>query len=241
MYIFTPLASLTNIATADAHASCALYMAKNRVNAPVILRSIEAKVQDLLASPLPQTPRDGLAHTQALLLYQIIRLFDGDITARAAAERTIPSLEASAISLLGHIDFDIVYPASLPLFPVSTTKRFWQDWIFQESSRRTLLLTFYLLQAYRFLSGHKGLQCDGRLGLCHFWTFSAHLWGAESAVAFARLWDSKKNIIVSNGKFDEVLSKVDADDVDLFGKIFVSSALGKDEAEGWFASKGGKL
>lgn len=216
-------------------------MAKNRVNAPIIFRSIEAKVQDLLASPLPLTARACLAHTQALILYQIIRLFDGDITARACAERSISDLETSAMALLAHVNFDIENPAALPLFPLAPTKMFWHDWIFQESSRRTLLLTFYFLQAYRILSGQKGLHCDGRLGLCHSWTFSAHLWGARSAVEFAEAWGGKRHFVVNSGRFEEVLDKVGADDVDVFGKIFLSSFLGIDETEGWFASKGGML
>src|SRR6478752_6041213 len=116
--------ALTNI-NADAHSSCALYMAKNRVNSPIIFRSIESRVNDLLSAPPPITPLDCLAHTQALILYQIIRLYDGDIGARTSAERIIPAIEASAMSLFSYAQFDIEgTPGTLPLYPIAPTKAF---------------------------------------------------------------------------------------------------------------------
>ncbi|KAJ4194286.1 hypothetical protein NW755_003045 [Fusarium falciforme] len=227
----------------DAHAACALYLAKNRVNSPFIFRSIETRVNDLLSAPPPVTPFECLAHTHALLLYQIIRLFDGDIGARASAERMIPAIESSAMALFSHVQFDLdrTSTCSLPLFPIAPTKAFWMDWILQESLRRTLLFTFYFMQIYRIMAGHKGLQCDGRMGLCHSWTLSAHLWHARSPLAFAEAWMNKKHLVVTDALFGKVLQEAMAHDIDVLGRIFISSLLGVDEAEGWFASRGGKL
>ncbi|KAM0243448.1 hypothetical protein ACHAPO_000296 [Fusarium lateritium] len=226
----------------DAHSSCALYMAKNRVNSPIIFRSIESCVNDLLAAPAPITPLECLAHTQALILYQIIRLYDGDIGARASAEGIIPAIESSAVSLFSYAQFDIdATVITLPTYPVAPTKAFWQDWIIQESLRRTLLFSFYFVQAYRIMAGCKILQCDGRLGLCHAWTLSAHLWNATTPLSFAEAWRDKTHYVVTNAIFSEVLAEAQADDIDVFGKIMISSLLGQDEAEGWFASRGGKL
>ncbi|RSL51835.1 hypothetical protein CEP53_008297 [Fusarium sp. AF-6] len=229
--------------SADAHAACALYLAKNRVNSPFIFRSIETRVNDLLSSPPPITPLECLAHTQALLLYQIIRLFDGDIGARASAERMIPAIESSAMSLFSHVQYDLdgTSTCSLPLFPIAPAKTFWMDWILQESLRRTLLFTFYFMQIYRIMAGYRGLQCDGRMGLCHSWTLSAHLWNARSPLAFAEAWTNKKHLVVTDALFGKVLQEAMAHDIDVLGRIFISSLLGVDEAEGWFASRGGKL
>lgn len=184
---------------------------------------------------------ESLAHTQALILYQIIRLFDGDIGARASAERTIPSLETSALCLLTHIQFHTDAAAELPLYPLATTKSFWKDWIFQETARRTILLTFYFLQAYRLLRGDVGLACDGKLGLVHSWTVSGHLWHAGTPVEFAEVWRKRKHYVVTNSMFMQVLDEAQADDIDWFGKMMISSLLGIDEAEGWFCSRGGSL
>ena len=217
-------------------------MAKNRVNSPVIFRSIESRVQDLLASPPPISPRDCLAHTQALLLYQIIRLLDGDIAARASAERIQPALESSALSLLTHVSFDMEsLSKELPLFPLTTTKSFWADWVFQESTRRTLLIAFFFSQAYRILCGVRGLKCDGRLGLCHSWTLSSYLWHARTPVEFAGAWKTKKHFIITDADFEEVLEQAMAADIDRFGRIFISSFMGIEEAAGWFVTRGGEL
>ena len=225
-------------------ACCSLYLAKNRVNSRVIFRSIESKAQELLRAPIPITPLESLAHTQSLLLYQIIRLFDGDIAARVAAERMIPSLETSALCLLSYCSFDIPVspcPADLPLFPLTETKVFWKEWALAESTRRTIIFTFLLLSAYRVLAGFKNLVCDAKMGLYHSWTVSAHLWGAKSAVEFAEAWKSRRHFVVKDAQYGSVLAEANADDVDEFGKMFLSALLGFEEAQGWFKSKGGDL
>lgn len=229
--------------TVDTLASCALYLAKTRTNSTIIMRSITSRACALAASPPPLTAVESLAYTQSLLLHLIILLFDGDISARAAAERTLPTLETSAIGLLSYANFDIDIPSvlELPLYPLAPTKAFWKDWIFEESVRRTLLFTFYFVQIYRILAGHKGLQCDGKLGLCHSWTVSAHLWEAGTAVEFAEAWKEKNHLVVTNAEFEDILEKAQAHDVDWFGRILISSWLGIDEAEGWFVSRGGSL
>jgi hypothetical protein len=81
-------------------------MAKNTVNVNIILRSIESRAQELVTSPIPSNPFEALARTHALLLYQIIRIFDGDLSSDAAAEGTTQTLEDSAIALLDHIIFE---------------------------------------------------------------------------------------------------------------------------------------
>ncbi|UKZ67457.1 uncharacterized protein TrAtP1_008616 [Trichoderma atroviride] len=228
----------------DAHASCALYVAKNRANAPVIFRCIESRVQDLLCEPIPTTPIDSLARTQALLLYEIIHLFDGDISARALGERIIPFLETSTIGLLAHVTFDTEANYSDPFSECSlaTLSDLWKDWTFQESARRTLLFAFFFMQAYRVLTGTQNLkQCDGRLGLCHFWTVSEHLWQAETALEFRDAWQQENHFLVIDGQVAVVLSEAKAGDVDVFGKMLISAAVGIPELEAWFASRGGSL
>jgi hypothetical protein len=234
-------------------------MAKNRTNSQVVLRSIDCRVNDLLATPNPPGLFQLLARTQALILYHIIRVFDGDIAARAAAERTQSALEDSAMDLLMHVDFNCPSPqkepataataeasaavaaGQLPMCPLGSTRQFWRDWIVQESGRRTLLFTFFFLQAYRVISGQPVGGCDGRLGLCHSFTMSASLWHAESPLAFARAWYQGRHLIVENTDFSVVLSQAKAEDVDAYGRIILTSLIGKDEAEVWFAARGGSL
>ncbi len=191
----------------DAISSAALYMAKNDVNADVIHHCVESRVQDILSSPMPTSPHDILARTHALLIYQILRLFDPDIRARAAAEAVTPQLESAAFALVSHVSFDDATPEGnlrnyqpLPLYPLSSARDFWKSWIFQESARRTFLITFFFLQAYRTMKGVGPMQCDGKLYLIHSWTLSAHLWHASDPVDFAVAWKEKKHYVVTNSK-----------------------------------------
>lgn len=52
---------------------------------------------------------------------------------------------------------------------------------------------------------------------------------------------NKKHLVVTDALFGKVLQEAMAHDIDVLGRIFISSLLGVDEAEGWFASRGGKL
>lgn len=192
---------------ADAYSCCSLYAAKNQVNSHTILRIIESRVQELISTPLPTTKFEILARTHALLLYHIIRLFDGNIQARGAAESTRHALETVAVALLNHIDFDHLAPANaaggdpLPLYPLASTRQFWKEWIYQESAKRTFIVTFFMLQTYRYLSGDIPSQCDIRLYRCYSWTLSAYLWHAADAVDFAVAWKQKNHFEITNVKY----------------------------------------
>lgn len=71
----------------DALSACALYSGKNSENDLFVFGDISQKAKDLAEmQPAFLSPVDVLASTQALLLYQIMRLFDGDIRQRADAE-----------------------------------------------------------------------------------------------------------------------------------------------------------
>jgi hypothetical protein len=63
----------------DAYAACSLYQAKNSTNSKFVFRCIEQRVAELLSSAMPSRPLEILARIQALIIYQIIRIFDGDV------------------------------------------------------------------------------------------------------------------------------------------------------------------
>lgn len=140
----------------DALAACALHRAKNAVNAPMIQRVIELRYQRLLAAPVPTTSvPDLLARTHALVLYQIMLFFDESSSGRALAEDTASALGDSAMALLQFVrheeenrDADVVPNPSrnIPLYPLGAARALYADWTFQESIRRTLLVSFMLIQ-----------------------------------------------------------------------------------------------
>ncbi|KAL1647343.1 hypothetical protein SLS58_002671 [Diplodia intermedia] len=109
----------------DALGVCALYCLKNPDNQALVFANLQQKTQQLIANtdPLLASKLELLAALQALLLYQAIRLFDGDIRLRTQAEadeavlvawtkqlqvrmhQLVPSLPASAVLLRGVYEF----------------------------------------------------------------------------------------------------------------------------------------
>ncbi|UQC90320.1 uncharacterized protein CLUP02_15850 [Colletotrichum lupini] len=227
----------------DAQACCALYIAKNKINSSFVLRTIQARAHELLASPMPKNRLDILARFHAILLYQIIRLFDGDISMRASAQHTLSSLEHTILALLPFVKWEPEQPATGPAqdYTACPTKDFWQEWIFQESARRTIFFTCFFLVAYSALVGTLTNGCEERYVFCQSWTMSAHLWKAPTVVDFAVAWKEKQHLVITSQGFEEALRDAAADDIDAFGKILLVSALGIEDARLWFYNRGSSL
>lgn len=82
--------------------TCVLYSNRTPANAAQVMRALHSGVTGLInteADRLMVTPLEKLARTQALFLYQIIRLFDGDIALRAQGEKDMPLLRTWLIDL----------------------------------------------------------------------------------------------------------------------------------------------
>lgn len=80
----------------DAFAMCVLYVNQNESNRAMILRVLHDKVSCLLETSLGSNPRpqERLARVHALILYQCIRMLDGDVTLGAQADNDLVVLEA---------------------------------------------------------------------------------------------------------------------------------------------------
>jgi hypothetical protein len=79
-------------------AASLLYTSRTPDNTPMVLRSLHDSIRELVdaeaARLAPATPVEKLARAQALFLYQIIRLLDGDVMLRARGQRDIPLLKS---------------------------------------------------------------------------------------------------------------------------------------------------
>ena len=63
----------------------------------MVMRALHEEVTKLTSTESGRTggrPIDRLARTQALFIYQVMRLLDGNVTLRASGERDIPLLVA---------------------------------------------------------------------------------------------------------------------------------------------------
>ncbi|KAJ5745165.1 hypothetical protein N7520_010347 [Penicillium odoratum] len=223
----------------DAFACCSLYMSKNDVNAAVIMALFDARIIDLISSPEPTTTIEILARVHALILYQVMRLFDGDIRSHATADALFVSLRSSVLTLLSHLHLPLPSDSTEPMpLSIDAVTDFWDSWVLQESARRTVLLAFYFMQIYKVLQGTPNLSCDQKLGLHHSWYLSSHLWNAQSAFDFAVAWAEKPHFVVGNLEFSWVLATARPDDVDTFGKMLLVTLLGLDTTKTWFHSRG---
>ena len=73
-----------------------LYANRTPENTAMVMRALQSRVSELVdaeAGRVVARPVEKLACTQALFLYQIIRLLDGDVILRAQGERDIPLLQ----------------------------------------------------------------------------------------------------------------------------------------------------
>lgn len=76
-------------------ATSALYANRTPANTAMVMRAIQSSVRELIdaeSGRIIATPTEKLARSQALFLYQIIRLFNGDVALRAQGERDTPLL-----------------------------------------------------------------------------------------------------------------------------------------------------
>lgn len=101
----------------DAFTASALYATKNSANEAAVFKVLDANASNLLQqyNPAESRPtRDLLIMIQALLLYQIIRVFDGDIRQRGHAETAMPALKEMTIQLEQHRDQFANVPSAGP-------------------------------------------------------------------------------------------------------------------------------
>ncbi|KAL4886859.1 hypothetical protein BJY04DRAFT_212830 [Aspergillus karnatakaensis] len=246
----------------DAYACCALFITKNSINAAMVTSHVNSRHQEIVLAHLPTSREDLLAHTHALLLYQIMQVFDPDLTA-AANTSSLGTLSMSALESAASLLFTCTHfpppteleespdPNSHPSKTVSnpiratptleSTIRFWPIWLFEESARRTILFTFYFLQIVHLFRGTHSLKCDGKLGLLHSWYASAYLWNAPTALDFALVWSEREHWIVRNANFEKMLTEASPGDVDVLGRMLLVTIHGVDKLKEWFVSRGSIL
>ncbi|KAK6083785.1 C6 finger domain-containing protein [Seiridium cupressi] len=89
----------------DAYAVCAAYAMKNHLNSSLVLGIVEPKADSLLYDPkqLTWTPLQQLAAVQSLVMYQLIRWFDGDIRQRALADQAEAVFDSWTEGLLARV------------------------------------------------------------------------------------------------------------------------------------------
>ncbi|KAK5987353.1 Transcription factor gsfR2-like protein [Cladobotryum mycophilum] len=172
------------------------------------------------------TQVDRLARVQALLMLNTIRIFDGDVGMRAAAEREMSVAIAWAKDLAElRNEMEDGLPSSAHITKERLPKS-WESWIMLESVRRTVIITFASMCLLYILKNEEApceLWQDGQS-----FTASRHLWEAQSSVEFFRAWREKPQYCVTDMGFKEFWLYGRPEDMDDFTKVMLTPQVGLD-------------
>lgn len=181
-------------------------------------------------------PLQRLARTQTLFIYEIIRLFDGDIALRAQGEKHIPLLQTwlSELCCLRNNLRETAHGGE-------THPPTWKEWIFDESVRRTVVMAYSVIGLYDLMKdpGEK-LGNPGSWAFIHRWTLGGSLWKAKTESDFDRLWARNQHFVIANFSFDKFIAQGKGDEIDEFGEMLLSVYMGVDETRK-FMAKGANL
>jgi hypothetical protein len=222
----------------DVLGACALYGQKRETNQPLVFGVISAAADRLLNdySPVGLAAWEQLAAVQALVLYQIIRLFDGDIRQRADAERAIPTLQDWTRQLQGRIH-RIGDPSlsadSIGRTPPATSLAMdsWQNWVFAESLRRTVIVSYTLQGLYSFLkNGWQGEYHEFRK--LSFYAQKA-LWIAPSEYYWQSALKEYSALPIQFHSWDLDTSDAKPSDMDDLGMLVMVLMKGVDYCSQW--------
>jgi hypothetical protein len=224
----------------DAHAACALYIARNGVNDDMVARFLRERVEELVSSPPPHQPTDLLARAHALMLFQIMLIFFGDYKLYSLAERLLPLMEEIGSALIPFAAIQVDPMGALPLYPSTHARAAWKAYMFRESIRRTILCLYHFGALCHLLRG-SDMPCNNQLALGNRVTLSAHLWNAKSAFEFGVAWNDENHYLVEDLDFTEVMRGARPEDVDVFAKMIMVGLQGEDDIRGWLYTRGGIL
>ena len=173
---------------------------------------------------------EHLTCLQALLIYQIIRLFDGDIRARAEAEKSEDRLVDWTDRL------NLRRSASTSLGPVLSAS--WENWVFEEAVSRTIIVS-RMAQAM-FMVVKQGFCTMVEAVTEMSFTGQKALWHAPTAVHWQQACKQRKRFYVNRMDFQELMEKGDLTEVDELGLLMLVCYKGVDGVNEWIVAKGGK-
>ncbi|CAM1507143.1 Fc.00g067840.m01.CDS01 [Cosmosporella sp. VM-42] len=172
------------------------------------------------------TSAEKLARVQALVVLDTIRMFDGDVALRAAAEREQGQIIAWTECLSTMKDELEEGVSSAALMTRERPPKSWENWVLLESVRRTVMMSFSFLCLSSLLKSIDP-PCD-ILTPVHTFTASRHLWEADSSATFYRAWQEKPQYCVANMEFKDLWMYGRPEDVDEFTKLMLTAQAGPD-------------
>lgn len=196
---------------------------------------------------------EHLARVQALLVYQTLSLYNGDVRLRTIAEASIPVLShwmelmvkhasqssclgstlisptASSIRLDGTGSVLPIGRAASAVNATSSQHLLWTSWILGESIRRTWLLASGIQGSYIIMKQGHSMPCQGGVNI----TTRNGLWDAGSASKWARLCSDAAPGFLQVADSGTLFTDVGPDGVDEFTHFILQATFGQDRYAQW--------
>ncbi|CAI6339400.1 unnamed protein product [Periconia digitata] len=225
-----------------AHATLASYIHRTPDNTDAILQSVEDRLHELVMehdNTVEAHDVDGLfgqlARLHALLVYQIIGLFDGDIRCRHVTEFHIDvqstwamKLFHSASTILPKTTMDVAH--LFGALPDSSTpaQQQWYLWILSESIRRTWLVAGAVSAIFLTLQQRRAI-CPGSIQ----YTARSGLWNASSAIEWERNFSGRDVAFLHGFESPKLFVDTKPADVDEFGTALLNMTAHREMLEKW--------
>ncbi|TLD04407.1 uncharacterized protein PgNI_12012 [Pyricularia grisea] len=201
--------------------------------------------ENLLGAAAIPNLMEQLARVQALLVFQVIGLFDGDVRARAHSEAILSTLATWADALLQTAATEVAtnaldpdptmllnQPSITQLRSDGTPSSAWRAWILSESIRRVWIVA--ALTEAAFLIMKQGFAtCPGSIGF----TGRSGIWEASSPaewIANLTRQSRTRHPVFCRG-LDRLLEEAGPSDVDEFTKALLAYGRGAEVLADWMS------
>lgn len=170
----------------DAFTVLAAYGTRRPETEDLIFRILESKTTSLVEQDHTNTLPQLLAAVHALMLFQIIQLFDGDIRQRSLAEQHMDTLRVWNFQLQVRVG-ELTHALT------------WQEWILAESARRTMIFVMMIEGLYMTL---KTGSCPNvkAMSILPF-TSKTTLWDISTSASWLAEPDQLRSETVKYGDF----------------------------------------
>ncbi|KAF2256873.1 hypothetical protein BU26DRAFT_513630 [Trematosphaeria pertusa] len=235
-----------------AYATLASYIHRTPTNTDTVLQTIEDRSNDLLRENGAALDRVGaeewadgmeqdvdlfaqLARLHALMVYQIIGLFDGDIRSRHVAEGHIAVQDSwagklfhSAAKALSNTHAVATHLVGCLPGPSTYSQQQWYLWILSESIRRTWLVAVSLSAVFSTLQ-QRWPACPGGV----MYTNRSGLWNAASATEWEKQCLGRNVVFLQRFECARLFDDAEPADIDEFGTAILDMTCHRELLEKW--------
>jgi hypothetical protein len=242
-----------------AYTTLCSYVNKTNANTDIILRIVEERADELLQAngvvfdalnnfrietngSVRLELQAQIARVHAMLIYQVIGLFDGDIRARNRAEKRVDVLHYWTNQLFetaGHDFPHSSYPNQINALGsnfatyVTRSEARWDAWALAESVRRTWLVAMGIFAVYYALKESWALCAGGIM-----FTNRQGIWNSKSAFEWEKICTPENAEFIQRFDAEKFFSHAGPQHIDDFARALLEMTFGTERLEKWMELHG---